>query len=228
MIIDFHAHVLPEMDHGCISIEMAKIQLTMAKKAGVDVVIATSHYTPYLETVESYVERRDVALKQLLEAAAVPEGIHILPASEILLHPGVEKLPELDALCIKGTNCMLVEMPLNEWDESIIKCLQSLCEMPQYKIVLAHFERYDKAQYNKIKNFNIGLQVNSESICSFAQRRYIMKEILQDNVVAIGSDIHGTKAGYKYYAKAMRILGDKGRVIMNKSTKLLDLRGYNG
>jgi protein-tyrosine phosphatase len=46
MIIDFHAHILPGLDHGCKDLTTAVTQLKMAKKAGIDVVVATSHFYP--------------------------------------------------------------------------------------------------------------------------------------------------------------------------------------
>ena len=45
-VIDFHTHILPGMDDGAQSVEMAVEMLTMLRAQGVTMVFATSHYTP--------------------------------------------------------------------------------------------------------------------------------------------------------------------------------------
>ena len=52
-LVDFHAHILPEADHGSSSLEMSLWQLASAKRYGVTRIIATPHFYPHVHTVES-------------------------------------------------------------------------------------------------------------------------------------------------------------------------------
>ena len=60
-IFDFHAHILPGLDHGCTSLDMAKKQLFLAADAGVVKIIASSHFYPDRHTLDSYVKKRYIA-----------------------------------------------------------------------------------------------------------------------------------------------------------------------
>ena len=61
-LIDFHAHVLPGMDHGCKNITECKKQLSLAMSAGVSTVVATPHFYPHQHNVASFISRRTEAL----------------------------------------------------------------------------------------------------------------------------------------------------------------------
>ena len=48
--IDFHAHILPGVDHGSNSVEISDFQLKLAAESMIDTVIATSHFYPHKES----------------------------------------------------------------------------------------------------------------------------------------------------------------------------------
>ena len=61
MMIDFHSHILPKVDHGSNSLETSIKQLELAKKYGVTDVVATSHFYPQSNCDSAFLDRRDAA-----------------------------------------------------------------------------------------------------------------------------------------------------------------------
>ena len=57
-MIDWHSHVLPQLDDGSRSLEESVAMLEALKCQGVDTVIATPHFYANEESVEAFLERR--------------------------------------------------------------------------------------------------------------------------------------------------------------------------
>lgn len=208
-VIDFHAHVLPEMDHGCEDVSMALRQLKAAKDAGIDIVIATSHFYPQSESIQSFLSRREEAVRELkreIEKDKENRYPEVIPAAEVLLCDGMEHMEELSCLCIDGTAMLLLEMPFSEWSERTIDTLERLENRKDLDIVLAHVERYSAEQQDHILEMGYEVQVNSSFVRRFGARRSVRRFLKAEQVVALGSDIHGCKNGYRYFGKAYRFL----------------------
>ena len=72
-ICDFHAHILPNADHGSSSVQNSVFQLSMAGKCGVSRIVATPHFYPHKESVCDFVKRRNESYKELLKAQFIYE-----------------------------------------------------------------------------------------------------------------------------------------------------------
>jgi protein-tyrosine phosphatase len=220
MNIDFHAHILPGADHGCDNVSMAFMQLRMACGAGIDRIVATPHYYPHLETIESFLKRREEAYFALLDnEEEIPIPIDL--GAEVLLFPGLYKLHGLEELCIKNTSCLLVELPTTYWDLELSKTLKSLKETRHFNIVIAHVERYPWEIIKQLQALDLNMQINAEMVCSFFKFRSLKHLIDTGDIVALGSDVHGLSKAYNEYAKALKVLGESAHVIMSRTEKLL-------
>ena len=60
-MIDFHSHIIPEIDDGSISIEDTMLIIKEAKTAGVSKIISTSHY------ISNQYEFDETSRRQFLE-----------------------------------------------------------------------------------------------------------------------------------------------------------------
>ena len=60
-MIDFHSHIIPEIDDGSRSIEETMLLLEEAEKAGFTKIISTSHY------LEDHYEFNESSRKQFLD-----------------------------------------------------------------------------------------------------------------------------------------------------------------
>lgn len=220
MRIDFHAHILPGVDHGCDNISMASMQLKMALGEGLDRIVATPHYYPHLETIESFLKRREEGYKELIDHRE-ERSIKIELGAEVLLFPGLERLQRLEELCIRDTNCLLVELPVDYLELELFRTLKALKEDRCLNVVIAHVDRYTSETVNQLKNLNLNMQINAKSVCSLLKYKSLKHLIKSENMVALGSDMHGLNKAYKDYTKAFKHLGEMAQVIMTRTEKLL-------
>ena len=92
-MIDFHSHVLPQIDDGSQSVEESLTLLRMQKEQGAEIVFATPHYIASHQDVPSFLSRRAAALERLRPElpADAPE---IRLGAEVAFYPGISRLPE--------------------------------------------------------------------------------------------------------------------------------------
>lgn len=202
MILDFHAHILPGVDHGSDSLETSLRQLSLAKKSGISAIVATSHFYPQSRSAHTFVERRDSAYGLLIEKASDID-MRILLGAEVLLCNSLENLPNIGDLCIRGTKMLLLELPFADFQVGYCKSVFNLLS-DGYEVVMAHAERYDPSWIEETLEAGAKLQLNAKALSRFSRKRY-MKWLENGNVVAIGSDIHGADAkAYKRFLAAAR------------------------
>ncbi len=220
--VDFHTHILPKADHGSDCVETAVAQLTMAKAAGIDSIIATSHFYPHRHEALAFLKRRKDAFDKLKASGAMPD-IDVRLGAEVLLCSGIERLPNLDKLCFEGTNIILIELPFSDFIPEYEDSVRALCDMG-YEVILAHADRYHPRNIETLLLPGVKIQLNAEGLCGVFKNKTLYKWIDAGLVVGIGSDIHMIdKMAYKQYLKAKFKLG-KGRFekIMTASNEIFN------
>lgn len=186
-IIDFHSHILPCADHGSDGIETSLKQLEFMAKIGVDIAVATPHFYPQKETVEQFLEKRERAVKLLSEAKS--DDVKVAVGAEVYAVAGLEKLDGLEKLTIKGTNTLLLEMPMSYWNTNIIDTVLELDN--RFDIILAHIDRYPTSNVSKLVDLGIAAQINTSHITKHHNFKRLKEWLGEDAVWALGSDIHG-------------------------------------
>lgn len=205
-ICDFHSHILPMADHGSTSPEHTAKQLALARTHGVCRIFATPHFYPHVEDVKSFIARVDDSYARLM-AIEMDNKPEVRLGAEVLLCPGVEKLPNLERLAIRGTKTILLELPFNDFSRAHINSVASLL-MDGYDIVLAHAERYDINWIEPLIDIGAKLQLNAPALTPLFVEEHIWRWVRHNCVVAIGSDIHGPdKRAYRYFNSAIKRLG---------------------
>lgn len=188
-MIDFHSHVLPELDDGAKCTEEAVLLLLSQKEQGIHTVIATPHYTGRT-SVEEFLCRRKRSLVRLLNK--LPESApRIIPAAEVGLFYGLSGIDDLFSLCIDGTHVMLIEMPFFYWDEWVYEEISKLIERG-VQPVLAHLDRYMhmRNEVKKLLLMDVSVQINAEAFCKFKKRFAARKILSFEKKVVLGSDCH--------------------------------------
>ena len=212
--IDFHAHILPGCDHGSVDIESSLQQIRLAKNAGVDVICATSHFYGQQKSVEDFLERRArswLELKPQLE----PDSPRIILGADVLAFEGIDRMPHIEDLCLMGTNMLLLEMPFTSWSEQLLASVEALCERRDLRIVLAHVDRYERNQVEKLLNLErVKGQVNVSAMAKHLQGGYLREWIKEGKIIAVGSDIHGTKTGYSEWQTAKQRYPEEWKIAM--------------
>ena len=144
-MIDFHTHIIPNIDDGSRSVEETFNLIKEAKEAGFEGIILTSHY------IENYYEtnapERDVwvnAISDSLKAKGIETNLYI--GNEIYISENIMNLLiDGKASTINNTSYVLFEMPLNSEPMNLYDVIYSLQENKLVP-VLAHPERYSFVQ----------------------------------------------------------------------------------
>lgn len=218
--IDFHAHILPEADHGSDSVETSLFQLAQAEKAGVSTIVATPHFYPHrYRNVEEFLKRRQKSLDMLKKAYR--GDVSILPAAEVLLCEGLEHLSEVGKLCVPNTRTILIEMPMSDWSQRHLDSLFALEQECGLKVILVHVDRYPYEQIERLLKRGLRGQINAENICRLMVRRRYLELAKEPAIVALGSDIHQRDPAYERFSKAIGLLGPTAQQIMLRSAQVL-------
>lgn len=187
-MIDLHAHLLPEADHGSPDTSHSLEQLALLASCGVTAAVAAPHFYPDRESAKCFLARRK-ACADTLRAALNESHIPIYLGAEVQATEGIDHLPELDALCITGTNVLLLEMPFYRWSPSLYETVERLCHMP-YRVILAHVNRYPTKDIRRFLRMGARAQLNAEAFGRrFVSRRYL-RMVEEGTAVALGSDLH--------------------------------------
>ena len=219
--IDFHAHILPRCDHGSDGWETSRRQLKLARGAGVEIVCATSHFYGHQTGVEDFLQKRQRCYEELM--AHAPKGSpRVLLGAEVLAFEGIERLPGLEALRLEGTRLLLLEMPFTHWSERLLDSVEALADNEDFRIVLVHVDRYDKAAVERLFQRNRFLgQVNTDSFKKIFGTRHLREWARQGRIVAVGSDIHGTETGYRDWLISQRRYAEDWTAIMQRTNACL-------
>lgn len=214
--VDFHAHILPHVDHGSFSTETTIAQLEFALSTGVKRIVATPHFYPHEENPEHFIERRNAYYKRLLEH--VPDNSpEIKLGAEVLICDNIEEIPMLEELCIAGTKVLLLELPFTDFSDSYIYSVRALVNQG-YTVILAHADRYDPKNIDRLIDVGAFIQLNANALSTLFIPKHIKVWLDGNKVYAIGSDIHGAdKKAYVRFSKAIKRLGDRAEIIKKYS-----------
>lgn len=222
-MIDFHAHVLPGVDHGSHDLSESISQLSLLKHAGVGTVVASSHFYPAQHTVEGYLERASRALTQIREEIAPENRPQLCRGAEVLLCESLDKMEGIEKLCVEGSSCMLLELPFASWSDALIDTAFRMIQ-GDFTVVLAHIDRYrDRLDIiDEMLAAGAKAQLNAEGLCGmFAAKRW-RSYWENGSVVALGSDLHGAdQKAVERYSVLQKKLGENFARVMQASEALL-------
>ncbi len=205
-LLDFHAHILPHMDHGSRHTATAHRQLELIHAAGVSEVCATSHFYPQSTLPDRFLLDRTQSREHLLRTYGDRPRPRLLMGAEVLICSGLDKMEGLSELCVEGTNVLLLEMPFTDrdWDAALYHTVREIRRMDILP-VLAHVDRYP---YPIIENlFREGMvgQLNADSLDRLIKPRRLLRWIDEGHIVALGSDLHGADpASYGPFEKFIK------------------------
>ena len=218
-VVDFHTHILPCADHGSDSLSTSLAQLRLAKSASVDRIVATSHFYPHRHNIPDYLERRNNAYK-LLKSGVDDNTPTVRLGTEVLMCNGIERLDNIDKLCLFGTKTLLLELPFTDFQPDYYKSAYKLCS-DGYRVVLAHADRYSPDNVKKMTDAGALIQLNADSLSRLFVPKHLFSWLDKGLVVALGSDIHMVdKNAYKRFSKAKARLNDYLGYIAEQSDKI--------
>lgn len=216
-MIDFHSHILPEMDDGSDSVAMSLEMLRESRRQGVDLICATSHFYADEEDPASFLACRNEAYAELLDAMGENSSAYprILLGAEVLYFPGMSGAEELRGLRLQETPFLLIEPPMMPWSEMMLDEIESCGRTLNCIPVIAHLDRYqrflqDNTLFDRVKDRRVLVQVNASYFLHRSTREDALRKLREDRFHFIGSDCHDLSGRRPNLGEAVRIIREAG------------------
>lgn len=196
-MIDFHSHILPQVDDGPGSVEESLSMLRWSFQQGVDMMVSTSHFYADEEYPDDFLRRRNQAYEALQNAMllSTEEYPKVLLGAEVLYFPGISEAEEMTKLLIGSSNCILIEPPMSPWSESMLDEIVQMGINFHCTPVIAHVDRYmrmlrDKTLIDRVRERDMVVQVNAEYFLNPKTVRSAIQNLKMGKLQLIGSDCH--------------------------------------
>ena len=195
-MIDFHSHVLPDMDDGAQTAEEGLAMLRESRRQGVELVCATPHFYADEEDPASFLRRRGEAWSAIQRAMDRKESWpEIRLGAEVLYFPGMSVAEELRGLTLEGTPFLLIEPPMMPWSETMLEEIEECGATLRCIPVIAHVDRYmrvleDNTLMERLSRRRVLVQFNASAFVRESFREQAMKRLRADQIHFLGSDCH--------------------------------------
>ena len=191
-MIDFHSHILPQVDDGSQSPEETLAMLQAAYAQGVRTLVATPHFYADTMVPEAFLEDRAKAAKQLPLGEELPR---VILGAEVAYFDNMSRSDALQRLRIGDTELLLVEMPVGTWTDRIWEDVCMLTDRQGLVPVLAHVERYRQRDqfpkyWQELLASGVLFQYNAGSFLRGSQRGWMFRQLKMGLVHFLGSDCH--------------------------------------
>lgn len=214
-IIDFHSHILPQMDDGSASVEESIAMLRLLGQQGVSHVVATPHFYPNYDDPEQFLSRRDRSYRQLMEAASTqPDLPQITLGAEVLFFHGMSESDLLPRLTIEKKRCILIEMPPPPWTDSMYRELEAIRRKRGIIPIIAHVDRYispfrTHGIPGRLAQLPVLVQANAGFFLKRSTSALALKLLKADQIQLLGSDCHNLTTRPPEMGKAVARIGEK-------------------
>lgn len=194
--IDFHTHILPEIDDGATSVSESLEMLKLAKSSGAETVILTPHFLADT-TIDEFCQKRSdklLALQNEIEKDK-SDFPNLLCGAEVYLNSALSEVPDLKKLCISGTNLLLLELPFSTWNMWHFNEVYNIAQKHDVVPIMAHIERYlsspkDIQRIEPLISMGAKFQVNVDSFETLHGKRVIRELADKGLMCALASDCH--------------------------------------
>ena len=197
-MVDFHTHILPQMDDGSKDVQQSLEMLRAYAGQNVDTIVMTPHFCRERESVECFLRRREASYLHLQRVISGEEGLStILLGSEVRFYDGISRTEEIDQLCIGESRCLLLEMPFEKWNWRIINEVNRLLLNKRFIVILAHIEQYlmyqkSESDFHDLIEMGIVFQINTLNFKKHFSSRIVLKLLKIGSCFVLGTDCHNT------------------------------------
>lgn len=196
MYIDFHTHILPEIDDGATDVYMSLEMLSLAERSNAEKVVLTPHVKASSD-FDKFLELRNKKY-DLLTSLINEKNMscpHLLLGAEVLLDISLSERENVRSLCVEGTDILLLELPYTLHNSWLVHEIYDIVAKHEVTPLIAHVERYLKSPkdvkgLDVLISCGVKFQVNASSFLSLSGRRIIRELVAEGLISAIGSDAH--------------------------------------
>lgn len=209
IIVDFHTHILPEMDDGSGSLNETAEMLQIMSRQGIGAVAATSHFDMRRETVSGFIKRRDKAFSLIESTDDLPEVV--LGAEVLCSGLPICFLDGIERLCIGSTRHILIETHLTGWNDVLMNEMLELMCVRGITPIIAHIERYSSNKKNlkiirELKAAGAVLQMNAGTFIHRSTRKRALRLLKNEGVDIIASDCHGVSCRTPNLSEGLEVI----------------------
>ena len=199
-VVDFHSHILPEIDDGSASVEESIAMLQMEYEQGIKHVIATPHFYARRDNLEQFMERRarseQMLRKELARHIGLPE---LIVGAEVHFFTGISNSKAISNLVIDSTKCILIEMPYPPWTKEMYHELEQIHSKQGLVPIIAHVDRYISRFRTfgipqKLAELPVLVQANAEFFLDRHTSSMALRMLREDRIHLLGSDCHNLKS----------------------------------
>ena len=196
-MIDFHTHILPNVDDGAKSILDSIKMIERELECGVNEVYLTPHHiiNKYQKSKEEIISSFNT-LNEEIKSRNLDIKLHLGMEIYYSEYENVlEKLKKGELLTLGDTNYVLLEFSYTYKPRDFEEIIYNF-KVNGYKVIIAHIERYTWMTLNDIKFLKSEgaiISINADSILNLHSRKEfkITKKLLKlDLVDIIASDTH--------------------------------------
>lgn len=197
-MIDFHTHILPDVDDGSKSVEESIALLRAEAEQGIGCVVATPHFYPQYDTPEQFLERRNRAEAVLREEMVKYSGLpEVVVGAEVYYFNGIGNSDAVNLLTIDKKACILIEMPVYDWQDSMYRDLEELRTKQGLTPIVAHVDRYfgrfrTYGIPKKLSQLPVLVQANANFFLDKTSVRMALRMLKKGQIHLLGSDCHNT------------------------------------
>lgn len=194
--VDFHTHILPGIDDGSKTVDESLAMLRMEAEQGINHVVLTPHFYAEKESLSRFLERRNRSLRRLNEAIGSTGRLpNLSVGAEVRIFEGIGNAEFLEELVISGTKCILIEMPMSPWSDSLLRELERIRYKRQLVPIMAHIDRYVSPLRTKgipeiFADLPVLVQASGSFFTNWKTRNLALKLLQEKKIHLIGSDCH--------------------------------------
>ncbi|MGN0476306.1 MAG: CpsB/CapC family capsule biosynthesis tyrosine phosphatase [Ruminococcus sp.] len=224
-ILDFHSHILPNIDDGSDSVETSLNMISTMHNQGVNAVVATPHFYAHRDRVDSFIQRRKSSF-ELLEKSLPGNCPHIILGAEVAYFRGISSAEEVKKLTIEKTGILLLEMPFQKWNDEIIGEVKHLVNFRKFTVMIAHLDRYldikdNKPFVKKLLSLPVIIQLNASALFDRKRMKKSVRLAEKQDRVVLGSDAHNMNSRPPLLGDARTVLSEHCKpCILDKIDKL--------
>lgn len=195
-IIDFHSHILPEIDDGSSSLERSIAMLQEEAKQGIGCVVATPHFYAQHDDPVRFLEKRAASEARLREEMAKHPGLpELRVGAEVYYFGGIADSDIISELTIDEKSFILIEMPLPPWTDRMYRDLEGIWIKRNLVPVIAHIDRYIAPLRTfhipqRLAQLPVMVQANAEFFLQRSTRSMAMCLLKNECIHLLGSDCH--------------------------------------
>lgn len=211
-IVDFHSHILPEIDDGSASMEESISMLRMEAGQEIEHVVATPHFYARHDTPEVFLAKRNASEARLREEMAKHEGLPRLSVgAEIYFFPGISDSDVLQELTIDKKDCIILEMPQAPWSESMYAEIENISVKQGIVPIIAHVDRHIRPLrthgiVERLADLPVLVQANAGFFLRTHTKRMALRLLRDDKIHLLGSDCHNLSSRPPNMGQALGVI----------------------